>query len=78
MSTVGGKPHFFVSLGIVEILGFSELSIYTEVVLLRVFHFNYVSLANIEEVMKFYSLGNKSFKQTLIFSFLQKNLFCSK
>ena len=27
---LGKKPHFFVSLGIAEILGFSELSIYTE------------------------------------------------
>ena len=32
-----GKTSLFVSLGIAEILGFSELSIYTEVVLLKSF-----------------------------------------
>ena len=59
-----GKPHFFYSLGIVEILGFSESSICTKVVLLKTYHniLNYSSTANIEEVMKFYSLGNKSFE----------------
>ena len=55
---------FFVSLGIAEILGFSELFVYTEVVLLKPFHntLNYASTANIDEVMKFYSLGDKTFE----------------
>ena len=45
----------FVSLGIAEFLGFSELSVYTEVVLLKTFlqHF---------EVMEFYNLGDKTFE----------------
>ena len=56
--------NFLVSLGITEILGFSELSVYTEVVLSKPFHntLNYVSAANIEEVMKFYNLGDKTFE----------------
>ena len=32
-----GKPHFFVSLRAAEVLEFSELSIYIEVVLLKTF-----------------------------------------
>ena len=44
---------------------FSELSIYTEVVLLEPFHntLNHVSTANIEEVMKFYNLGDNNFEK---------------
>ena len=54
----------FVSLGVAEIFGFSELSIYAEVVLLKTLYsnLNYTSTANIEEVMKFYSVGNKTFE----------------
>ena len=39
-----GKPHFFVSFEIAKILGFSELSIYTEVVILKTFpqHFGFI------------------------------------
>ena len=57
--------HFSVSLGIAEILRFSELPVYTEVVLLKTFpqHFNYASTANIEEVMKLYNLGDKTFER---------------
>ena len=57
---LGKNPNFFVSLGIVEISEFYELSVYTEVVLLKTFpqHFD----ANIEEVMKFYNLGDKTFQ----------------
>ena len=69
MGNVGplGKTSLFVSLGIAEILGFSELSMYTETVLLKIFlhTLNYASAANIEEVMKFYNLGNKSFETDL-------------
>ena len=59
-----GKTSLFVSLGIAEILGFSELSIYSKVVLLKPFcnTLNYASTANIEEVMKFYNLGEKIFE----------------
>ena len=61
---LGKNLSFFVSLGIAEFLGFSELSVYTEIVLLKTFHnaSNYASTANIEEVMKFYNLGNKTFE----------------
>ena len=61
MQVPWGKPYFFVSLGIAETFGFSELSVYTEVVLLKTFpqHFD---TANIEEVMKFYNLGDKTFE----------------
>ena len=60
----GGNLNFFVSLGIAEILGFSELSVYTEVVLLKSFHntLNNASTANTEEVMKFYNLSDKTFE----------------
>ena len=58
--------NFFVSLGIAEILGFSELSVYSKVVLLKTFlqHFEsyHVSTENIEEAMKFYNLGDKAFE----------------
>ena len=58
-----GKPQLFVSRGIADILGICELSIYIEAVHLKTFlpfTLNYASTANIEEVMKFYNLGNKS------------------
>ena len=56
--------NFFVSLGIAEIFGFSELSVYTEVVLLKTFpqHLHYAPTANIKEVMKFCNLGDKTFE----------------
>ena len=62
---LGKNLNFFVSLGIAEILGFSEVSVYTEVVLLvysKPFQntLNYASTANIQEVMKFYKLGDKT------------------
>ena len=61
--SLGGKPHFFVSLGIAEILGFSELSIYSEVVLKPFYNtLNYASTANVEEVMKFHKPGDKTFE----------------
>ena len=58
----GKSLKFFVSLGIAEIFGFSELSVYTEVVL--PFHntLNYASTTNIEEVTKCYNLGDKTFE----------------
>ena len=61
---LGKNLNFFVSLGITEILEFSELSVYTEVVLLKTFPntLNYVSAANIEEVIKFYNPGDKTFE----------------
>ena len=34
---LGKNLHFFVCLGIAEILGFSELSVYTEIVLIKTF-----------------------------------------
>ena len=60
---LGENLNFFVPLGIAEILGFSELSIYTEVVLFKTFpQHHHVSITNIEEVMKFYNLGDKTFE----------------
>ena len=45
-------------------LRFSELSVYTELSYSKPFHntLNYASTANIEEVMKFYNLGHKTFE----------------
>ena len=58
--------EFLSPLGISEILRFSELLVYTEavLVLLKIFphHFEFASSANIEEVMKFYNLGDKTFE----------------
>ena len=67
---LGKNLHFFVSLGIAEILRFSELSVYTEIYytefipISKPFHntLNYASTANIEEVTKFYNLGYKTFE----------------
>ena len=56
--------NLFVSLGIAEFVGFSELSIYNDVVLLKSF-LQRASTANIEEIMKFYNLGNKTFETEL-------------
>ena len=61
LGPLGKNLNFFVSLGIAEILGFSELSVYTEIVLLHN-TLNYAFTANIEEVMKFYNLGHKTFE----------------
>ena len=58
---LGENHNFFVSLGIAEVLRFSELSVNTEVVLLYN-TLNDASTANIEEVMKFYNLGDKTFE----------------
>ena len=60
----GKKKIFFVSLGIAEILRFSELSVYIrKLSYSKPFHntLNYASTANIEEVLKFYNLGDKTF-----------------
>ena len=50
---LGRNLHCFVSLGMTKSLGFSERSVYTEVVLLHN-TLNYASTANNEKVMKFY------------------------
>ena len=64
VGSFGKNLNFLVSLGIAENLGFSELSVYTEIVLLKTFHntLNYASTANIEEVMKFYNSDDKTFE----------------
>ena len=59
---MGKNFNFFVSLRITEILGFSEFSVYTEVVLLKTFPQHFASTANVEEVMKFYNLDDKTFE----------------
>ena len=55
---------FFVSLGIAEILGFSELSVFLKLSYSKPFHdtLNYASTANIEEVLKLYNLGHETFE----------------
>ena len=60
----GGNLSFLASLGIAEILGFFELSVYTEVIYPQSFHntSNYAFTASIEEVMRFYNLGDKTFE----------------
>ena len=70
------KPNFLISLGITEILGFSELSVYTEVVQLKTYlqHFELCLFANIEKVMKFYNLGDKAFETDLSSSALSQNI----
>ena len=69
---LGKNLNFFCPpLGIAEILGFSELSVYIEVFLLKTFPhtLNYVSTANIEEVMKFYNSGEKTFETDFNYSY---------
>ena len=74
--SLGGKPNFLISLGITESLGFSELSVYTEVVLLKTYlqHFESCLFANIEKVMKFYNLGDTTFETDLSSSALSQNI----
>ena len=59
---LGKNLNFFVSLGIAEILGFSELSVRLKLFCSKPFHntLNYASTANNEEVTKFYDLGDKT------------------
>ena len=61
---LGKNLNLFVSLGIAKILGFSEFSLYTKLSYSKPFHntLNYASTANIEEVMKFYNLDDKTFE----------------
>ena len=61
---LGENLHFFVSFGMPEILGFSELSVILKLSYSKPFHntLNYASTANIEEVMKIYNLRHKTFE----------------
>ena len=64
--------NFLVSFGIAEIFGFSELSLYSKVILFKTFpqhNLNYVFTANIEESMKFYDLGDKAFETDFNYTF---------
>ena len=66
------KTLIFFSLGITAILGFSELSVYSKVVLLKTFpqHFELcLYTANIEDVMKFYDLGHKAIETDFKYTF---------
>ena len=58
--------NFFVSLGIAEILGFSELLFILKLSRSKPFHntLNRVSTADIEEVMKFYKAFETDFNYT--------------
>ena len=80
VGSLGKTLILFVSLGIDKILGFSGLSGYTEVVLLKTFQkytLNYTSTANIEEAMTFYNLGDKSFETDLISQLILLNTWKS-
>ena len=56
--------NFFVSLGIANISGFSDFLFTLKLSCSKPFHntLNYVSTANIEKVMKFYNLRDKTFE----------------
>ena len=62
--SLGEKPSFFVSLGIAEIVGFLSFLFILKLSYSKPFHntLNDASTANIEEVMKFYNLGDKTFE----------------
>ena len=61
---LGKNFNLFFSFGIAEILGFPELFIQLKLSHSKSFHntLNYASTANIEEVKKFYSQGDKTFE----------------
>ena len=68
MGPLGTNPIIFVSLGIAEISRFPKISIFSKVVLFKTFlqHFlNYASTINIQELSKFYNIGQKSFETDL-------------
>ena len=64
VGSLGKNLNFFVSLGIAEILRFSELSVYTEIVLLKTFpkHFEICLCWALLQILKFYNLGHKTFE----------------
>ena len=61
---LGKNLNFFVSLGIAEIHNFLSCQFILKLYYLKPFHntLNYVSTANIEEVMKFCNLSHKTFE----------------
>ena len=71
---LGKKVNFFVSLGIAEIQGFLSIQFILKLSYSKSFHntLNYAYTVNIEEVVKFYNLGDKTFetdfKYVIIFS----------
>ena len=72
---LGKNFHFFVSLGIAEILGSPGLSVYTEIVLLKTFpqHFELCLCCKYRRSYKFYNLGDKTFETGFNFRFLLLN-----
>ena len=72
---LGKNLIFFISLGITEILGFSELFI-LKLSYSKPIHniLNYASVENIEKVMKFYNLGDKTFETDLTSSARSQNI----
>ena len=61
---MGKTLIFFVSLGIAEIQNFVSFQSILKLSYSKSFHntLNYASTANIEEVVKFYNLGDKTFE----------------
>ena len=64
-----GKTAIFLSPQTAEILSFCEILFILKLSCSKPFHntLNYFSTVNIEEVMKFYNLGNKSFETSFAF-----------
>ena len=61
---LGKNLNFFVSLGIAEFHDFLSFQFILKLSYSKPFHntLNYASTTNIEEVMKFYNLGDKTFE----------------
>ena len=76
---LGKNLTFFVSLGITEILGFSELFM-LNLPCSKPFRniLNYASAANIEEVTKFYNLGDKIFETDFIYYHISSQTLMEK
>ena len=62
---LGKNLNFFVSLGIAEIQDFLSFQFILKLSCSKCFHntLNYASTANLEEVVKFYNLGDKTFEE---------------
>ena len=67
VSPLGKNVNFFVSLGIAEMLEFSDLLFIPKLSHSKPFHnsLTYASAGNIEEVVKFYNLGDETFETDL-------------
>ena len=62
--SLGNKPHLLSSLGLLRFQGLPGFLFLLKLSYSKCFYstLNYVSAANIQEVMKVYNVGNKTFK----------------